>query len=276
MMRISAFAKISGISIKTLRYYNELGLLIPAHVDEQSGYRYYSEEQLLTVKRIAAFKDQGFTLEQLKPFFDDHIETNDVKNKLIDKMDELQQAMLSIQQQMDEVNGSMKRLEQRRVEHLAHQITIRKVPSQRIASIRDQVHRSELCLLLDEITQYINAHGEHDTHQMTILWHDHDNWNGAHSDLVDIEVAIPITISIPASERVHVGFLPELKSAASLVHHCNPYENDCPAASELRTCLSSQHLTPSNRAPVRETYLTADKDIYGKTRLAELIIPLEE
>ncbi|MFE0558831.1 MerR family DNA-binding transcriptional regulator [Paenibacillus sp. NPDC058910] len=49
MMKISAFAKVSGISIKTLRYYDELGLLKPAHVDEQSGYRYYSEEQLLTV-----------------------------------------------------------------------------------------------------------------------------------------------------------------------------------------------------------------------------------
>lgn len=68
MMKISAFAKVSGISIKTLRYYDELGLLKPAHVDEQSGYRYYSEEQLLTVKRIASYKEQGFTLEQLKPF----------------------------------------------------------------------------------------------------------------------------------------------------------------------------------------------------------------
>ena len=68
MMKISAFAKVSGISIKTLRYYDELGLLKPAHIDKQSGYRYYSEERLLTVKRIAAYKEQGFTLEQLKPF----------------------------------------------------------------------------------------------------------------------------------------------------------------------------------------------------------------
>lgn len=52
MMKIGSFAKLSNVSIKTLRFYDTNGLLVPSYTDEQTGYRYYSEEQLLTVKRI--------------------------------------------------------------------------------------------------------------------------------------------------------------------------------------------------------------------------------
>ncbi|GIP00645.1 MerR family transcriptional regulator [Paenibacillus lautus] len=272
MMKISAFAKVSGISIKTLRYYDELGLLKPAHVDEQSGYRYYSEEQLLTVKRIAAYKEQGFTLEQLKPFFEEDIETDVVKNKLADKMTELQHAMQTLQLQLEGLNSRMSRLEPSEAGDPAGPIRIREVPSQLAASIRDQVPRSQLCLLLDEITKYAILYGEKEASQLTILWHNHGSEN---ADIADVEVAVPITRDIPANGRVRVGFLPELQSAASLVHRCDPYGYSCPAVPELKAWISSQGLVQSDREPIREIYLTSDKDIYGKKRPAELLVPLQ-
>ncbi|MFG1735666.1 MerR family transcriptional regulator [Paenibacillus sp. 843] len=271
MMKISAFAKVSGISIKTLRYYDELGLLKPAHVDEQSGYRYYSEEQLLIVKRIAAYKEQGFTLEQLKPFFEEDIGTDVVKNKLADKMTELQHAMRSLQLQLDEVNSRMTRLERSEAGNPGGP-TIREVPFQRAAFIRDQVPRSQLCLLLDEITKYAASYGEEEARQLTILWHDHGSGN---ADIADIEVAVPITRDIPANGRVRVDFLPQLISAASLVHRCDPCIHSCPVIPELKAWISSQGLVQSDREPIREIYLTSDKDIYGKQRPAELLIPLQ-
>ncbi|MBT2763637.1 MerR family transcriptional regulator [Paenibacillus sp. ISL-20] len=272
MMKISAFAKVSGISIKTLRYYDELGLLKPAHVDEQSGYRYYSEEQLLTVKRIAAYKEQGFTLEQLQPFFEEDIDTDVVKNKLADKMTELQHAMRTLQLQLDEVNSRMSRLEPSEAGDPAGPIRIREVPSQLAASIRDQVPPSQLCLLLDEITKYAIFYGEPEVSQLIILWHDDGSGN---ANVADIEIAIPITGDIPANGRVRVDFLPELQSAASLVHRCDPYGYSCPAVPELKAWISSQGLVQSDREPIREIYLTSDKDIYGKKRPAELLIPLQ-
>ncbi|ACX68346.1 transcriptional regulator, MerR family [Paenibacillus sp. Y412MC10] len=272
MMKISVFAKVSGISIKALRYYDELGLLRPAHVDEQSGYRYYSEEQLLTVKRIAAYKEQGFTLEQLKDFFAEDIGTDAVKNKLADKMTELRHAMQTLQLQLDEVNSRMSRLEPSEAGDPAGFIRIREVPSQLAASIRDQVPRSQLCLLLDEITKYASSYGEEEASQLTILWHDHGSEN---ADIADIEVAIPVTRDIPVNGRVRVDYLPMLQSAASLVHRCDPYGYSCPVASELKAWISSQGLVQSDREPIREIYLTSDKDIYGKKRPAELLIPLQ-
>mgnify|MGYP000207889329 FL=1 len=46
MLKIGEFSKLSRVSIRMLRRYNEVGLLLPAETDPITGYRYYSEDQL--------------------------------------------------------------------------------------------------------------------------------------------------------------------------------------------------------------------------------------
>ena len=65
MLKIGDFSSLSQVSIKTLRYYDERGLLSPVHVDPETGYRYYSASQLSQLHRILALKDFGFSLEQI-------------------------------------------------------------------------------------------------------------------------------------------------------------------------------------------------------------------
>ena len=54
MLKIGDFSKLSRVSIRMLRHYDEIGLLRPARIDPESGYRYYSDTQLLIVCRISA------------------------------------------------------------------------------------------------------------------------------------------------------------------------------------------------------------------------------
>ncbi|AKG36804.1 MerR family transcriptional regulator [Paenibacillus durus] len=272
MLKISAFSKLTRVSVKTLHFYDNLGLLKPAVVDENNGYRYYTEEQLLTVKRIVALKEQGFTLEQIKPMLEENVLPETVKNQLTDKKKELEQAIHEAQNQLNEIDRRLTRIEESEEHHQHTPAAIRYVEPQLIASIRDTVPRTQLCLLLDEILQYVRSCGEDEGRLLTIVWHDFGSRN---SDLVDIEVALPLTKVVPSRGRVKVSILPELKAAASLVHHCNPYRNDCPAVTELLSWIQSQSLVPSAKEPVRETYLTSDKDMYGTLRLAELLIPIE-
>jgi DNA-binding transcriptional MerR regulator len=56
MYAIGEFSRISGLTIKTLRFYHEAGLIVPAHVDEQSGYRYYSSGQIETARVVTALR----------------------------------------------------------------------------------------------------------------------------------------------------------------------------------------------------------------------------
>ena len=63
MFRIGQFSKLAKITIKTLRYYDKIGLLKPAMVDDSSSYRYYTEEQLQTAHLISNYKEAGLTNE---------------------------------------------------------------------------------------------------------------------------------------------------------------------------------------------------------------------
>ena len=65
MLKIGDFSKFSRVSIKTLRYYDEIGLLKPAEVDKFTGYRYYSVDQLSRLNRIMGLKDLGLSLEEI-------------------------------------------------------------------------------------------------------------------------------------------------------------------------------------------------------------------
>ena len=65
MLKIGEFSKLSRISIRMLRHYDEIGLLKPAEIDRFTDYRYYREDQLPKAGRIAALKDMGFSLADI-------------------------------------------------------------------------------------------------------------------------------------------------------------------------------------------------------------------
>ncbi len=65
MLKIGEFACLSQVSVKTLRHYDAPGVLRPAQVDPESGYRLYDIGQLVEVVRILALKDCGFALEEI-------------------------------------------------------------------------------------------------------------------------------------------------------------------------------------------------------------------
>ncbi|GLC79955.1 MerR family transcriptional regulator [Lacrimispora brassicae] len=66
MLSIGEFSKICEVSAKTLRYYAEIGLIVPSEVNPENGYRYYSIEQLKNMLFIDRLKSQHFSLEEIK------------------------------------------------------------------------------------------------------------------------------------------------------------------------------------------------------------------
>ena len=64
-MRINEFAKLTGVSVRTLHYYDEIGLLKPAFVDEQNGYRFYDEDTLYRMQEILFYRELDFPLKSI-------------------------------------------------------------------------------------------------------------------------------------------------------------------------------------------------------------------
>src|SRR5438270_8638554 len=66
MFSIGEFSTVSGIPVRTLRFYHEVGLLVPAKVDPQTNYRAYDQRNLESAKVIVALRGLEFSLEEIR------------------------------------------------------------------------------------------------------------------------------------------------------------------------------------------------------------------
>ena len=64
-MQIKEFAEFSGVSVRTLHYYDEIGLLKPAFVDKATGYRFYDESSVLRMQDILFYRELDFSLKNI-------------------------------------------------------------------------------------------------------------------------------------------------------------------------------------------------------------------
>ena len=67
-MQIKDFAELTGVSVRTLHYYDEIGLLTPSSVDKQTGYRFYDENALARMQEILFFRELDFPLKSICAF----------------------------------------------------------------------------------------------------------------------------------------------------------------------------------------------------------------
>ena len=65
-MQINEFAKLTGVSVRTLHYYDEIDLLKPAFVDAQNGYRFYDENSLVSMQEILFYRELDFPLKSIR------------------------------------------------------------------------------------------------------------------------------------------------------------------------------------------------------------------
>jgi DNA-binding transcriptional MerR regulator len=93
MFRIGEFAQIAQVSSRQLRFYDQLGLLQPAHTDDATGYRYYSIRQLPRLNSILALKELGLSLEQIGRLLEDKISPSELRGMLSMKRAQVEQAL---------------------------------------------------------------------------------------------------------------------------------------------------------------------------------------
>lgn len=66
MLKIGEFSKLSQLTVKALRFYEKEGLLIPSSVDDKTGYRFYTTDQLNDASLIKSYRQLGLTIEEIK------------------------------------------------------------------------------------------------------------------------------------------------------------------------------------------------------------------
>lgn len=133
MLKIGTFSKLSRISVRMLRYYDDQGLLQPESTDPDSGYRYYSESQLVTANRISAFRDMGFGLAEIrqlllcddKDLLDDH---------LLHQRRAITAQMAQLHQQLALLDSARNQL--RKESNMEYNVTVKSLPERYAACCR--------------------------------------------------------------------------------------------------------------------------------------------
>ena len=86
-LKIGEFSQLMQVTVKTLRHYEQKGLLIPDEVDEWTGYRYYSIEQMQKLQAIRDLQRLGFSLDEIKDLYDSYSCTPTI-DQLTEKIEE--------------------------------------------------------------------------------------------------------------------------------------------------------------------------------------------
>lgn len=111
MLRIGDFSKLGQVTIKALKVYEREGLLSPAHVSTDSGYRFYNASQLTRLNRIRVMKDLGLSLREIRELLDRDFNDHQIRGLLQAKRDETRQQMAEHVQRLDLIEQRLLALE---------------------------------------------------------------------------------------------------------------------------------------------------------------------
>ena len=128
LYKIGMFAAMNHVTVKTLRFYEEQGLLMPARINRENGYRYYTLSQMAVLHQITALKMAGFTLEEIS-----HIHSGaDEEAVLRKKKSELIAKIAELTRQIAVVDGYLSK----KKTGLSHPVLIKTIPETTVAAMR--------------------------------------------------------------------------------------------------------------------------------------------
>lgn len=214
LYRIGVFSQMNKVTIKTLRHYDDIGLLKPHKIDESNGYRYYTSKQLPQLHQILALKEIGFTLDEIQLVINGVSEEKLLmkkKSELLCEMAELGKKIASIESYLtrDTLNSDY------------HVIT-KSLPEVIIASTRLQMSGyQELFYKMPEMGLEMEKAGcecAEPTYCFTI-YHD----EGYREADIDAQLCEAVTERKADTDQVQFSVLPKVDLAACVLHK-GPYD----------------------------------------------------
>ncbi|MBR3016981.1 MAG: MerR family transcriptional regulator [Clostridia bacterium] len=141
MLKIGEFSKLSRISVRMLRHYDEIGLLKPAEIDRFTDYRYYREDQLPTAGRIAALKDMGFSLADIVKILEIYDDREKLEQFFSVRQEELEALSQDTAHKLTLLDAARKGL--RKEENMSYNVTLKSIPERYAATVHMTIPRYE-------------------------------------------------------------------------------------------------------------------------------------
>lgn len=189
MFKIGEFSKLTQVSIRMLRYYDETGLLKPEQIDKFTDYRFYSAEQIPTLNKIIFLRNLGFNVSEIAGALK-HWENSFITKLLEDKHLRIKDIIKLEQDKLEKIEVAIKDIQQDTIT-LNYNILIKSVPEYQVFSLRRIVsdYYSE-GLLWKELSNYADKHNISVTNKTFTIYHDADE----REKDVDIEICTPVSV----------------------------------------------------------------------------------
>jgi DNA-binding transcriptional MerR regulator len=218
MFSIGEFATIGRVSVRMLRHYDAIGLLVPARVDDRSGYRYYDADQLRSLNRLLALKDLGFTLDQVGRILHDTVDAGELRGMLRLRRAELATRIEADRDRLARVEARLRIIEGENAVSTA-EVSITPVPPTRIAALSGAAASTDsgdigpvVSGLFGRLGQQIGS-GAVTPAGPAVATYEPDDDGG-------LRCRAGITIAPTARpDGVEIVDLPGLEAAATLLHH---------------------------------------------------------
>jgi DNA-binding transcriptional MerR regulator len=137
MYGIGTVAKLAQVSVRTLRYYDDLGLLRPAHVDPFTGYRYYTPDQVLRLHRILVLRDLGVPLAEAGRLVDDDVTVEQLRGILRLRQAEARAQLAAQTEQLTRVEVRLAQLEETAMAH--YEVIVKRLEPMRVVALSDDL-----------------------------------------------------------------------------------------------------------------------------------------
>lgn len=213
MLRIGEFSKLSRVRIRMLRHYDEIGLLRPMWIDPESGYRYYSVDQLTVVGRITALKDMGFGLTSIREMIAGYSDKKLVEAQLRLKQAELLELSEQTAHRLRLLDTALERL-RKDDDTMKYDVTLKTFPERYAATVRMHIPVYEMegtvwSVMCSE-TASMNLIPD-DPCYCSVVFHDKEFKES------DVDVEAQKTVKGRYSDTEHVRFktLPEVTAACA-------------------------------------------------------------
>jgi DNA-binding transcriptional MerR regulator len=137
MYRIGTVARLAKVSVRTLRHYDDLGLLKPAHVDPLTGYRYYTPELVLRLHRILVLRDLGVPLSEVGQLVDDDVTVEQLRGILLLRQVEARARLAELTEQLTRVETRLAQLEEGAM--AAYEVIVKGLDPMRVVALSERL-----------------------------------------------------------------------------------------------------------------------------------------
>ena len=220
MFRIGQFSKFAQVPVSQLRYYADIGLLLPTHTDPMTGYRYYTAEQLPLLNRIIALKELGLPLAGIQEVIRDDISNEEIRGMLILQKKQVEQTLQEEAQRLHKIEARLTHLDTASQQQL--DVVIKQMPAQPYIGLRSQVPNVAVgqAIMLDMLQIIPQKVGSRNmTHFLAVLHNDSYT-------LEDMDIEGGIGLVEPTNLRLRLASglevmgaeLPAVDQMATFVH----------------------------------------------------------